>query len=436
MCWCLLSQVLTPDEEPGALTKTRSCDNLTTVTTPPQEVVGNPARRSSDPNIGCGGDTLALLSKEVDSSQGRCSDERSSGDSSDSDATDTSKSEEGEGGEDAETASQLPEEAEEAEEGVLGEKDLQNGQGGGKVCDGDGSYGAKLCGSSESSVEASNHEHSSASQKLVTDATSQVPEGEAVRPVENFSEETFSGPDVNGDNGGGEEKATVMNGHVLAGEVGNTTSVEVDTQTSESSLMNGDTVTATCSAPLDSKMFESSTDTLTGSEDVDQALLLKSRNRLNTEHAISPVVIYQNGDGQDEHWDSDDEGGRLLKGRRDLDAASVESLKLMIQNCSISTSTTDISDSHVSASGNGVAAEVLSRAAGLGLYIRCNNGMCGMGGVGRHTPTSSEASPSVCSLVATPVNSHTPPSTCSPTPGSEGKVCALCFSTPLYGVQL
>lgn len=370
---------------------------------------------------------MALLSKEIDSSQGRCSDEGSSGDSSDNE---TCSSEEGAYGQDAGTASRLLEEEEgvQADEGLMDNKDFVSGHGEGKMCDGDSSSRVKLCGGSESGVEASSHEHSSESQTLVTDVTSQVSEGEAVRPVENSSEETFSGPVLNGDIEGEEEKAIVMNGHAPANER-ESSLVEVDTQTLESSLMNGDDIANTWGAVLDSKPFESSTDTLTGSEDLDQALLLKSQRRLNTEHAISPVVIYQNRNGQNEHSQLDDEEERLFKGRQDLDAASVKSLKLMIQkNCSISTSTTDISDSHVTSSGNGVAAEVFSRAAGLGLYIRCNNGMCGMGGVGRHTPSSSEASPSVCSMVATPINSHTPPSTCSPTPGSEGKVGALWVS--------
>lgn len=420
----LYVQVLTPDEEPGALTKTRSCDNLTTVSTTSQEVTSNPARRSSDPNIGCGGDTMALLSKEIDSSQGRCSDGRSSGDSSDNEMC---SSEEGGYMEDAGTAPQLPEEEEGGvvEKGVTDEED-RGGGGEGEACGADSSNGVKLCGGSEPSIEAGNHEHSSISQTLVADVPSGVSEGEDVWPLGNCSEELVSSPLLNGDFEGEEAKAIVMNGHAVATEVGSMC-VEVDTQTSESSLMNGDTIAATYSAALDNKTFDSSTDTLIGSEDVDQALLLKSQRRLNTEHVISPVVIYQNGDGQNEHPEVDDEEERLLKGRPDLDAASVESLKLMIQkNCSISTSTTDISDSHVSSGANGVAAEVFSRAAGLGLYIRCNNGMCGMGGVGRHTPSSSEASPSVCSLVATPINSHTPPSTCSPTPGSEGKVSPLC----------
>jgi hypothetical protein len=224
--------------------------------------------------------------------------------------------------------------------------------------------------------------------------------------------------------------ATLPNGHVGALENGNNAALmeDVNTQTPNGIISNGDSDNLAGlalhgqSLVSNNKALESSTDTLTCSEEIaDQALLLKSRRRFHSELA-GPVAqrMEVNGDCESDEEDS----GRLLKKvssrrRQDLDKASMESLKLMIQkNCSISTSTTDISDSHVSVA-NGVASEVCARA---GLFIRCNSIMCNGTGVVKNMPASSDASPSVCSLVHTPINSHTPSSTCSPTPGSEGKV--------------
>lgn len=366
---------------------------------------------------------MALLSKEVDSSHARNSDDPSSGNASDNDTSDISKSEDTTSEDDRQSEQQADIDGEEEE--ALQHTVCQNGNQIGKidqVCN-DEEGDVKVWNGVGSSVCASEDEQSTATQTELADGLS-LPLGEGLGDGESSSPNGVidTSPTVNGRavNGKAEERA-IMNGHDLAPVLQNTNCVEVDTQTSESSLVNGDHSTMTTA--VDSKAFDSSTDTLTGSEEVDQAFLLKSRRRFNSEHAVSQAVIYQNGGEQNGHSDWDEEGSRLLPQRQDLDSASMESLKLLIQkNCSISTSTTDISDSHVSARGNGMAAEVFSRTGGLGLYIRCTNGMCGVGGMGRRTPSSSEASPSVCSLVATPINSQTPPSTCSPTPGSEGKV--------------
>ncbi|KAL8604614.1 hypothetical protein ACOMHN_013394 [Nucella lapillus] len=407
--------VLTPDEEPAGLTKTRSCDNLTTLPMAPQEGCSTLTRRSSDPNIGCGGDTMALLSKEVDGSQRADPDHPSSGDSSDSDSA-SHRRPPLPGREPSEESSSS--DVQELEETLVNRNQHEEGQK---------SDGRKSVGGGDLTPHA---EQSTPSQTVGGEVASQKPEQWGAVSCNGLSIERCA--QMNGEVEAGEGKAVVMtNGH---GDVNGTRFVEVDTQTSDSGLLNGDHdsslmngddndddhINTSSNLTIDTKAFDGSTDTLTGSED--QALLLKSQRRVNSQLTAHTPLTYQNGDGgQNDYFDNDEEE-RLLKGRQDLDTASMESLKLMIQkHCSISTSTTDISDSHVSTHGNGVASEVVSRAAGLGLYIRCNNGMCGMGGVGRRTPSSSEASPSVCSLVATPINSHTPTSTCSPTPGSEGK---------------
>ena len=425
---CCPHQVLTPDEEPGGLTKTRSCDNLTIMAMTAQEGTSNLTRRSSDPNIGCGGDTMALLSKEVDGSQRR----NSTDDAGSDDSCDSEGRPNGADVYEEHSAQQSPSEEEEKEEGV--EEVVGN------VCNGGTSEGQdrdgvpEPCGG-DSEVGKDLGEHaSSVSQPPVTEPVEQAPEAGGSQ-----EEDTCSpSPTVNGEVGTPAEGEAVLTNGV------DHSCVEVDTQTTESGLLNGnhytsapvndvdDINTTPSTAIVDNRAIDSSTDTLTDAEEVDQAFLLKSRRRFFSEHSPAAFVAYQKGNG---HFNPGDIEDTPLQGRRDLDAASVESLKLMIQkNCSISTSTTDISDSHVSANG---ASEVASRVTGLGLYIRCNNGMCGMGGVGHPTPSSSEASPSVCSLVATPINSHTPPSTCSPTPWSEGKVGVVpgldCYLRPVVG---
>lgn len=447
-------QVLTPDDEPGTLTKTRSCENLTSVTSATQEAATSMIRRSSDPNIGCGGDTLALLSKEVDSS--RALGDASPSDSSSSSITD--RSEEGKMRGDGvvkfnETT------AEEEEESAALAAEAEKPKEREVACGPDGCEKVILVQPSATlappplsgpslteplvrpdvlPASPAVEEHSTPSQTdIPAFDRSQSVESEANDRVPSGHKDSCLHILVNGHSKLNNESTILMNGHGhVCAKQKDDINEEVKTKSSygiyedpehfpQLALHNNNSL-------IDNKAFESSTDTLTGSEEVvDQAQLLKSRRRFYSE-VTNPSAAAMHHNGMNGHCDSDSDDGRLVKKgeRRDLDAASVKSLKLMIQrNCSISTSTTDISDSHVSArssrsavhGNNGVASEMVARTAGLGLFIRCNSGLCGQGYVGRPTPSSSEASPSVCSLAATPINSHTPPSTCSPTPGSEGK---------------
>nr|KAG5692476.1 hypothetical protein BaRGS_005022 [Batillaria attramentaria] len=452
-----IEQVLTPD---GGLQKTRSCENLTTVCAS-QEPSPNLARRLSDPNITCGvQDPLALLSKEVDSSQAKNSEDVTSDESTEYESVDTvgevgSCVSEGGGsgvGESEGSTSPFPEE-EAGEEGAaseqvasesrerVGEEGAEEGQVP-SVCQSDKGN----CGEgTEHSSHALNAEASGGSSKNTSSSSQASAQGGMENSLNGgASPGTSSSNLANGHlENGVETSLAVINGHADVGAELDSAVVNGlasgDDGVPQNGLTNGvhlgeENEVLQGSGGEHKLPIDGSTDTLTGNDDevVDQALLLKARRRYNSDMGPQQARIYQNGcllhmENGTSGNESDPEGEDGDR-RRDLDPASVHSLKLMIQkNASISTSTTDISDSHVCAShcGGVGAAEMFACASSVCLHNRigCSNAMCGMGGMGRPTPSSSEASPSVCSLAATPVNSHTPPSTCSPTPqGMEGKV--------------
>lgn len=459
-----MEQVLTPD---GGLQKTRSCENLTTVG---GEASPNLSRRLSDPNITCGvQDPLALLSKEIDLSQAKPAEEVNSDGSTEYESVDTAGTDSdggGDGGNDLEESRRSVSCQSEEEGSVEGQrgasqvagKGMRNGeatsvsseslnegcehsnhsrntQAGGGNCAGSGTSQASAGGGVETSA------HSGASPVASGASNGHLSNGVESSPsVINGHAEVETELDLsNGDNdcqrGNAFTKSPVSNSKNDSPKSNGHSPKNLTNGDSEHlrGLTNGlsvlDDDTGQGSEGGHRQNMDGSTDTLKGNEDdgMDQVMMLKARRRYHSD--ISPQQAHQylnsylthpeNGTSGNESDPEGEDGDR----RRDLNHASVHSLKLMIQkNASISTSTTDISDSHVSASG--VRAAEMLCAGGLSLHGRftCNSAMCGIVGYGRPTPSSSEASPSVCSLAATPVNSQTPPSTCSPTPqGQDGK---------------
>ncbi|XP_071094279.1 phosphatidylinositol-3,5-bisphosphate 3-phosphatase MTMR3-like isoform X1 [Haliotis cracherodii] len=160
------------------------------------------------------------------------------------------------------------------------------------------------------------------------------------------------------------------------------------------------------------RSVESSTDTITDLSD-------------NGERKQSHGTVngYANncheGEGEDVNGVADEE-----------EAASKDYLKH--QNTSISTSTTDISDSNVhSAFGEkrSISRDLRQLSHCIPMRLNCNNVMCS-----RQDKTSASPSPST-SPFPTPVSSRTPNSTCPPTPGTgDGKMSESPLSRHYNGL--
>ncbi|PVD33089.1 hypothetical protein C0Q70_08538, partial [Pomacea canaliculata] len=441
-----LEQVQTPDKE-TTLPRTRSCEilNLAACASDPTSALG---RRLSDPNVACG-EHLALLNKEVDSSETKYLDDISP---LSNDLDNTKKTDNSEQGYtvDCSTASAdntelsrssstadvsdvisapLPEVLDVAQKmnglawgfPLLAEREVSRED---MIADHDAECDSSMCKDEKlHKLYFGSCVFNGDPEKLSHLACQGEACGNVQETLDPLAEQDNIYNSVPGLSAEASSENIAIEGPELHENVADTADVaEILPAAITDCLADG------LPAATSNRSVESSTDTLTG-EVMEDVIVLKTRLC----HKDNLFCMNQNGLLLLKEADSEKEQGlrearRGVQGKVDFSLPSLplqeqkvemglQALHLLQQkSSSMSTSTTDISDSSISSA--------VCPASGLGLHVRlsCSGGVCGMGVAGKHTPTSSEVSLSGSSLGPTPVNSCTPTSTSSPMAVTDSKL--------------